>query len=146
MADARPQTYETHRNFPAFFFRVAVPIALVALGFAMAVLWRERSLTGVALVAGAIGVMVTQLAARNMANTVQDRVIRLEMRLRLRDVLPPALQARAGELTRRQLVGLRFASDGELPGLVERCLAGELKGSEAIKREIRAWQADHLRA
>jgi hypothetical protein len=81
-----------------------------------------------------------------MANTVQDRIIRLEMRLRLREVLPEAMHPRIGELSRRQLVGLRFASDRELPDLVARCLSGELNGGEAVKREIRDWQADWHRA
>jgi len=68
------------------------------------------------------------------------------MRLRLKDVLAPALAARIDELTVSQLVGLRFASDAELPGLVERCLNGQLANGEAVKKEIKNWQADWLRA
>ena len=56
------------------------------------------------------------------------------------------LKARAGELTKSQLVGLRFASDGELAGLVTRCLNGELKNGEAVKKEIQTWVPDTLRA
>lgn len=141
-----PQSYATHRNFPGIYFRVAVPLVLVALALGVTVLWRERSLAGLALVAGALAAFGALAAARVMANTVQDRVIRLEMRLRLRELLPAELHPRINELTRGQLVGLRFAGDRELPELVTRCLSGELKGAEAVKREVRDWQPDFLRA
>ena len=78
--------------------------------------------------------------------TVQDRVIRLEERLRMREVLPADLHARIGELTREQFVGLRFASDGELADLVRRVLAGELKDTTAIKKAVTQWRGDYLRA
>lgn len=143
---SRSQSYATHRNFPAFYFRLAVPLVTIALIAGIVAVWRQPSVTTVAVLSSALASIGALGAARIMANTVQDRVIRLEMRLRLREVLPPTLQGRIGELTRRQLVGLRFAGDGELPGLVERCLAGELTGAEAVKRAIRDWQPDFLRA
>jgi len=77
---------------------------------------------------------------------VQDRVIRLEMRLKLRGLLPPDLQPRINELTPRQLVALRFASDAELPDLVREVLAGKLATSKEIKMRVRSWQSDWLRA
>jgi hypothetical protein len=77
---------------------------------------------------------------------VQDRLIGLEMRLRLAAVLPPELRQRIPELRLRHLVGLRFASDAELPDLVARCLAGELRTAEQVKREIRDWRGDFVRA
>jgi hypothetical protein len=86
------------------------------------------------------------LASRSQVLRVQDRVIRLEMRLRLAALLPPALAARAQGLRTRTLLALRFASDAELPSLVERCLSGELTEPDAIKRAIRDWQPDTLRA
>jgi hypothetical protein len=73
-------------------------------------------------------------------------VIRLEMRLRLRELLPPDLVPRIGELRPRQLVALRFAGDRELPALVRRVLDERLQDSKAIKQMITDWQADHLRA
>ena len=146
MTEPRTQSYATHRNFPTLYFRVAAPLTAVAVATACVAAWRQPGLLSAALVLGTIALQAALLAARVMANTVQDRVIRLEMRLRLRDVLPPSMHGRIGELTRRQLVGLRFAGDGELPGLVERCLAGELTGADAVKREIRDWQPDFLRA
>jgi hypothetical protein len=73
-------------------------------------------------------------------------VIRVEMRVRLRDVLPADLQDRISELTSRQLVGLRFASDAELPELVRRVLDGSPRDTTAIKKAVTHWQGDYLRA
>jgi hypothetical protein len=81
-----------------------------------------------------------------MALTVQDRVIRLEMRLRLNQLLPAELGARTGQLTRQQLVALRFASDAELVELVREVLDGKLTTSRAIKGRVRQWTPDYLRA
>jgi hypothetical protein len=94
----------------------------------------------------AIALVMTALTARVMAVAVQDRVIRLEMRLRMRELLPADLQARIGDITREQCVGLRFASDAELPALVRRVLSGELKSTREIKKQVAQWQGDYLRA
>jgi hypothetical protein len=77
---------------------------------------------------------------------VQDRVIRLEMRLRLQQVLPANLRERIPEFTVSQLVALRFASDDELPGLARKVLEEKLTDRKAIKRLVQNWQADLLRA
>ena len=80
------------------------------------------------------------------ANTVQDRVIRLEMRMRLAELLPPDLKGRIRDLTPRQLVALRFAGDAEMAALVRDVLDGKLTSGKAIKESIRDWQGDFLRA
>jgi hypothetical protein len=67
------------------------------------------------------------------------------MRLRLREVLPADLQARIPELTPRQLIGLRFASDAELPQLMRQVLAGSLGNTTEIKKAVTHWQGDYLR-
>jgi hypothetical protein len=77
---------------------------------------------------------------------VQDRVIRLEMRLRMREVCPPDLAARVREFTPAQLVALRFAGDAELPTLARKVLDEKLQDRKAIKSMVRDWQADNLRA
>ena len=84
--------------------------------------------------------------SRVQALSVQDRVIRLEMRLRLRGILPADLLPTIEQLTRRQLVALRFASDTELPELIREVIAGRLATSKDIKMRIKDWQADWLRA
>jgi hypothetical protein len=72
-------------------------------------------------------------------------VIRLEERLRYRDLLPPDIATRAGDLRLSEIIAIRFASDAELPNLVARVLSGELKESKNIKQAITNWRADHLR-
>ena len=81
-----------------------------------------------------------------MALTVQDRVIRLEMQLRLSRILPPELQSRIGLLTPAHFVALRFASDDELPVLVRDVIDGRLQTKKDIKMRVKNWQSDSLRA
>ena len=69
-----------------------------------------------------------------------------ERRRRLRELLAPELAARVPEIKTRQLIALRFASDAELPDLVREVLSGSLREPADIKRRVRSWQADHLRA
>jgi hypothetical protein len=83
--------------------------------------------------------------ARSFALTVQDRVIRLEMKLRLNEIAPD-LGARFGEFEPAQLVALRFAGDAELPGLARQVLDGKLVSNGEIKKAVKDWQADWLRA
>jgi uncharacterized protein YacL len=94
----------------------------------------------------AIALLVLGTSVRSMVLRVQDRLIRLEMRLRLREVLPADLQGKIPGLTPRQLIALRFASDAELPALVREVLAGTLATSKDIKLRIKDWQGDLLRA
>jgi len=77
---------------------------------------------------------------------VQDRVIRLEMRLRMLQILPAELRPRVPEFSVNQLVALRFASDAELPALAKKVLDEKLNDRKAIKKMIREWEPDFLRA
>lgn len=144
MAD-RSQRYATHRRFFPLFHFVAAPLLYANLGYRV---WAARRAGGEAWwdVALAAGLVALLFAARMMALQVQNRVIRLEQRLRFARVLPPDLERQAERLALRQVIALRFASDEELPSLVRRCLAGELTGPDEIKREVRDWQPDTLRA
>ena len=84
--------------------------------------------------------------ARVFALTVQDRVIRLEMRLRLQEILPADLRPRVGEFSVGQLVALRFAGDEELPVLARKVLDEKIEDRKAIKKMVKNWQPDLLRA
>jgi len=77
---------------------------------------------------------------------VQDRVIRLEERLRYERLLPADLKARAGEFTVSQFVSLRFASDAELPALARKVLDDKVNERKAIKQMVKSWKPDYLRA
>ena len=147
MAPDAPQDLKNHRRFDPYWHLSGALI--VALGFVGAIVHAVRHPVGYFnwfFMVYTFGVLLCVWRARAQTLTVQDRLIRLEMRLRLREVLPAPLAARIDQLTVRQLVGLRFAGDAELPGLVERCLSGALPDDEAVKKEIRTWQADWLRA
>ena len=92
-----------------------------------------------------VGVIFAALYARVFPLGVQDRVIRLEERMRMEKILPSDLRARIPELTTKQLIALRFASDEELPELARRVLGQGLSDPKEIKRAIRDWRADHQR-
>lgn len=144
MADA-PQTYKNHTQwFPLYHF-VVTPILLINFANAIRHLYLAPSRSTGWGVVMALTFVLLGLAARVMALTVQDRLIRLEMRLRLAGILPPDLQARVKDLTRGQLVALRFASDAEMPALMREILAGGLASQKAIKLRVKDWQADDLR-
>jgi|ERR1043166_44560 hypothetical protein len=145
MAEAM-QTYKNHaRFFPPFHFFVLPVLALNALNEIRHVVQNPSLHTAWMLVV-ALALATLALTARLMALTVQDRVIRLEMRHRLGQCLPADLQARIGDLTRQQLIALRFASDAELADLVRDVLAGNLASSKEIKLRVKNWQGDWLRA
>jgi uncharacterized protein DUF6526 len=140
------QNYANHRRFFPLFHFFAYPIVSLNVLVIFAQLVRRPTLGGLWPLVFAIGVAAGFLACRASILTVQDRLIGLEMRLRLAAVLPPELGVRIPELRLRHLVGLRFAGDAELPLLVKRCLAGELRTADQVKREIREWRADFVRA
>lgn len=159
MSDRAPQNYANHAKIvPLFHF---VTFGILAINLVVRI-WQ--------LIAGVIGntppgmpwwywlvgpvlnvavsaaLVLLAWYARIFALTVQNRIIRLEERIRLTQLLPEDLRGRIGELTVGQLVGLRFASDGEVADLVRRVLAGELRTNDQVKRAIQNWREDHLRA
>ncbi len=141
------QNFSNHTKFvPAFHFFV-LPVLLLNLGSAV-VRWKASlwSVGGAIWVLTSVALVVGFLTARLFALKVQDRVIRLEERLRYERLLPQDLQARFGEFTPGQLVSLRFASDAELPVLARKVLDEKIEGRKAIKQQIKSWRADHLRA
>ncbi len=146
MADQTAQTYKNHaRLFPLFHF-VAAPILLINFIVAAYGLFQMPSRATAWSAVVAFGLLALAFAARTMALTVQDRVIRLEMRLRCREILPPDLNARFDQLGRGQLVALRFAGNAELPALVREVLDGKLTSQKEIKLRVQDWQGDHIRA
>ena len=142
----RVQTYKNHpRLLPAFHFFV-LPVLLLNVLNEVRRAWRYPSEGSLFVLVVAAALFTLAFLSRSQAVTVQDRVIRLEMRLRLRQILPPELQTRIQDLTHRQLVALRFASDAELPELVREILDGKLTTVKEIKLRVKNWQGDWLRA
>lgn len=142
-----PQTqdFKHHARFyPPFHFFV-IPVLLLNFLNSVRHLWLDPRQGTVFTLIVAAAVLMLGFASRLMALTAQDRIIRLEMRLRLRELLPPDLRSRIDELTPQQLVALRFAGDAELPDLVRDVLAGNLPTQKSIKQRVKNWQADLLR-
>jgi hypothetical protein len=141
------QNFANHRKrLPPFHFFV-VPVMII--NFINSLYWWIKMgflLRGVLSVLVALALLVGFLTARTMALKVQDRVIRLEERLRYERILPADLKPRVGEFTVAQLVSLRFASDAELPGLARKVLAGKMTERKAIKQMVQSWRPDYLRA
>lgn len=140
-----PQTYKNHAKFvPAFHFFV-LPILLVNLILASRQLFTAPGLESVWAVLFAVALIMVGLFARVFALKAQDRIIRLEMRLRLREVLPADMHPQIQALTIEQLIGLRFAGDAEMPGLVAKVLKDGIADRKPIKLMITDWQGDYDR-
>jgi hypothetical protein len=144
MSEPNLQTYANHGRLDPWYHFFLAPIALIILIASIvhvAMHFHPWGLLHVVL-AFAFLVLVTKL--RSYPLKVQDRVIRLEERLRLATLLPEPLRARINDLDVRQLIALRFASDAELPGLVQRTLDEKLAPKQ-IKQAIQNWRADNFR-
>jgi len=142
----KEQNYSNHTALYPPFHYVVVPFLLVYAIRAIWLLVQTPNADHAWSAAFAFVVLLGAFTARGMALKVQDRVIRLEMRLRLASVLPQDQHEHIPSLTPRQLVGLRFASDPELPVLVSKVVSGELKDPKSIKKAVQNWEADHFRA
>lgn len=151
MAEKKPQTFANHTRFdPPFHFFVAPVLGLGLILSLIHFLYHLResdtrdNLHALLLIVLAIALITWLLKTRLYALKVQDRVIRLEERLRLMQLLPESMRSQIPQLTEDQLIGLRFASDAELPKLTERALAEKLSRKE-IKKLIQNWRADYWR-
>ena len=149
MADPAPQNYENHVVVPTKFIVVSVVFLAAAIlataGLLMPGKVAGHCLIGTAVLLHALAGIYGLLMMRLYATKLQDRVIRAEMRMRLAEVLPDELKASARKLTIKQLVGLRFASDEELPELTRKVLDEHIDKADAIKKLVRNWQADNYR-
>jgi hypothetical protein len=147
MANEKPQSLQNHTRLVPPFHMFVLPVLLVNVGWTIYHLVKTgisfESVFGILL---AVALLLFALFSRLFALTVQDRVIRLEMRTRLAEVLPVDLRPRIPEFTVGQLVSLRFASDAELPALARKVLDEKMSDRKAIKQLIKDWQGDYLRA
>jgi len=146
MADAA-QSYATHRRFFPLFHFFAIPLLLINLIVRIIYAWMHR---GARLVwwevAVALALLAVAFASRIMALTVQNRLIRLEETIRLQRCLPDDLRGRVGELSSGQLIALRFCDESELPSLTRSVLDGKVKSRNEIKKQIKTWRPDTMRA
>jgi hypothetical protein len=146
MGKEKPQNFDNHARFvPAFHFFV-LPVLLVNFVNSFFPLRHGISYHSVFGVLLAAALLTLALTARTFALSVQDRVIRLEMQLRMAELLPMDLKGKINEFTLSQLVGLRFASDAELPDLARRVIEERVTDRTAIKKMVKNWRPDYLRA
>ncbi|MDQ6701170.1 MAG: DUF6526 family protein [Acidobacteriota bacterium] len=139
-----PQALANHTRFDPPYHYVLIPLVLITLGLSIWNLVRHPHLEAGVLLLLTVCMVLTALKARLYALKAQDRVIRLEERLRLTSLLSEPLRSRIGEITEAQLIALRFAPDSELPSLVEKSLTNGLKPAD-IKKGIGQWRPDYFR-
>jgi hypothetical protein len=140
------QNYANHTRWVPPYHFVAGPIFLLNLGWAIYRLVKVQSAETVIALLVAIALLILFLFSRLSIITVQDRVIRLEMQLRMASVLPADMRSRIPEFNRDQMCALRFASAAELPALARKVLDEKINDRTVIKKQIKNWQADELRA
>ena len=144
MPDTQSQSYSNHTRWdpPFHFFIMPVFVATVIVAVVHAIRWPGFHTAWTVLLS--IAALMLVFKTRMYALRVQDRVIRLEERLRLANALSEPLRSRIGELSESQLIALRFASDDDLESLVNETLTRKLSAKE-IKQSIKNWRGDYLR-
>lgn len=151
MSQQTPQTYANHTRFdPPFHFfllpvfAVGLVMSLIHFFYHLRESGRRDNIHSFLLIVLAVAMLTLVFKVRLYSLKVQDRIIRLEERLRLTQLLSDPLRSRIPELNEGQLVGMRFASDAEVPKLVERALNEKLKRKD-IKKSIQNWRPDYWR-
>ena len=151
MAEKKPQTFANHARFDPPFHFFVLPVFGLALILALIHFFAHIAHGGLhshihafLLILLAVACLLLVFKVRLYALRLQDRVIRLEERLRLAQLLSDPLRSRIPELTEDQLIGLRFAADAEVPKLVERALNEKLDRKQ-IKQTIQNWRPDYWR-
>ena len=142
----RTQSFESHtRWFPPYHF-IAAPILIASVYLAATRVAENPTAQTIWGLVLTVGIFVGIAVTRVQVLAVQNRLIRLEETLRLQRLLPAAQQGDIAALTVRDLIALRFASDEEIPELVRRVRAGEFRSPKELKRAIKNWRPDFLRA
>jgi hypothetical protein len=151
MAEKKPQTFANHSRLDPPFHFFVLPVFLLGLVLTLVHFFyhlREsdfhENFHAFLLILLALALLILLFKVRLYSLKVQDRVIRLEERLRLTQLLNEPLRSRISELTEDQLCGLRFASDAEVAKLAERALNEKLSRKD-IKKAIQDWRADYWR-
>src|SRR5579872_6838780 len=142
MAERTPQTLTNHVKFDPPFHYFIAPVFAISWVISVIFAIRHPNFVHFWIVIFNTALLVAAVRFRQYALKVQDRVIRLEERLRLAALLPDSLRPHIAKLSEKQLIGLRFASDEEVPALVERTLAANLSGAD-IKKAVVHWRANY---
>ncbi|HJR36098.1 MAG TPA: DUF6526 family protein [Gemmatimonadales bacterium] len=145
MSDDDVQNYGNHRRWNAPWHFVVLPLLLVNAGIALIVMIRTPHRGTIWAAVVALALVAGFMLLRRMVLTVQNRVVRLEEHLRLTRLMPDRHEE-IEALTLEQLIAIRFASDAEVPHMLDRITRGEITTQDEIKRAVQHWRPDHLRA
>jgi len=144
MAEKSPQNFANHARFDPLFHFFIGPVVFITWITLVVLLVRSPGWLAAWKVVAATALVIAVLKIRMYALRVQDRVIRLEERLRLQSLLLESQRAQIAQLSEDQLIGLRFASDAEVPALAARALSEKLSRKD-IKKAIQNWRPDYWR-
>jgi hypothetical protein len=144
MAEQTEQNFSNHTRLDPPYHFVLLTLLLIAVGLAVYMVIRQVNVANLWALVVSLALLLTAFKARNYPLKVQDRIIRLEERLRLEAVLPQSQKHEIGALTEPQLIALRFASDAELTALVDAAVTKKLASKE-IKQSIKNWRPDYFR-
>lgn len=139
------QNYQNHTRWYPLQHFILTPMLFAFLIYTIVQMYYLPDVDRAMLLFLALALIIQSLVARLNALRVQDRLIRLEEGLRYRIVLPKDLAEKAVNLRTWQVIALRFASDEELPELIERTLNREFQQGKEIKLAVKNWRSDHLR-
>ena len=149
MADQTPQNFDNHVVVPKPWFASALLMlaGVVSAGTGLLLVGTRAGayLIGAGVLLNCLGGLLGLVLVRQYAIKLQNRIIRTEMHVRLERLLPPEQLESIQRLTIKQLVGLRFASDDELPDLLRRVLDDDIQDTTVIKRLVQDWQGDYHR-
>jgi hypothetical protein len=144
MAEQKAQSYKNHVRFYPLFHFFLLPLLLFNFIACVTHAWRHQTPFNIWMAVMGIALFVLAGLARMMALGAQDRVIRLEERLRLASLCGEPMRSRIPQLTTRQIIALRFAPDEEVCALAARALDENLSEKQ-IKQAIKNWRADYCR-
>jgi len=142
---SQPQSAASHAKMVPLYHYVAFALIFIPTVYFLYLVVTAFSVQALMTAAFGVGVIIATLFARLFPLGVQDRVIRLEERLRLGRVLPADMHGDIESIGTSILIGLRFAPDDELEDLVRRIQSGELADRKAVKMAVKNWRADHQR-
>lgn len=143
---AAPQSATSHARYVPGFHFITGALTIIVLVWAIKRAVVLQTSDSVLIAVMCVALLGQFWYTRAFPLAVQDRLIRLEERLRLARLLPADMQARCDEFTADQLIGMRFASDAELPALARKVLGERLSTRKDVKAQIRTWRPDHMRA
>jgi Family of unknown function (DUF6526) len=139
------QSLANHARFDPLYHFFTLPVFLITWIISVVMLVRHPAFLSAWGVVLATAAMIAVFKLRIYALKVQDRVIRLEERLRLATLMPESQRPQIARLTEGQLIGLRFASDAEVCALAQRAVTENLSRA-VIKKEVKNWRPDYWRA